>query len=54
MQRFFDILQWTVVAAILVVMFTHASQVATGITAFGSFWTKETAILASGGSYTGA
>jgi hypothetical protein len=54
MQRFFDILQWTVVAAILVVLITHMQQAAVGITSFGNFWTKETGILASGGSYTGA
>lgn len=51
MMRFWDILQWTVVAAIIVVLATNANGVATAITSFGTFWTRETAILASGGKY---
>ena len=50
-MRFFDILQWTVIAAIVVVFITNGPKVAQIITSFGNFWVPETAVLASGGTY---
>ena len=48
MIRFFDILQWTIVAAMVVIVVTNGSNVASLITSFGNFWTRETGILATG------
>lgn len=51
-MRFFDILQWTVIAAIIVVAVVNAPKLAALVVNFGNFWTQETAVLASGGSYS--
>lgn len=52
MTRFWDILQWTIVAAIAVAAFANMPKIATGITAFGkNFWIPETAVIASAGAY---
>lgn len=51
-MRFFDILQWTVIAAIIVVAVVNAPKLAQLVVNFGNFWTQETAVLASGGQYT--
>lgn len=48
MIRFFDILQWTIVGAMVVIVVTNGSNVGSLITSFGDFWTKETSILATG------
>lgn len=53
-MRFFDILQWTVIAAIVVVAIVNAPKLAQLVVNFGNFWTQETAVLASGGAFTGS
>jgi hypothetical protein len=50
-MRFIDLLQWTVIAAIAVVLIVNADKVGKFVVNAGNFWTQETAILASGGSY---
>ena len=50
-MRFFDILQWTIVAAIAVAVIANMQAVAGGIQTFGTFWTQETSIIASAGAY---
>ena len=45
-RSFFDILMWTIVAAMLVLLVTNAGGVSQMIATFGSFWLKETSILA--------
>lgn len=44
-HTFWDILMWTIVGAMAVLIISNAKGVAGLITAFGSFWTRETTIL---------
>ena len=44
-RSFWDILMWTIVAAMAVLIVTNAKGVAGLITSFGDFWVKETTIL---------
>lgn len=46
MSQFFDLLMWTVVAAIIVTLVVNGRDTSMIISNFGSFWTKETSILA--------
>lgn len=46
MGQFFDLLMWTIVAAMVVVIVTHGSDSANIIKAFFGGWTSETKILA--------
>lgn len=43
--RFFDILLWTIVAAMAVLIVTNAQGVSGLLATFGQFWTSETSIL---------
>lgn len=47
--RFFDILMWTILAAMLVLVVINASKVATLIMAGGAVWLRETALLTGSG-----
>lgn len=49
MQRFWDVLMYTILAAIIVLVVMNAKSVASLITSFGSFWTSETQILTGTG-----
>lgn len=49
-MRFFDILQWTIVAAIVVVVIMNVNKDSGFLATFGSFWTSETSIL-TGANY---
>lgn len=44
-MRFFDILQWTIVAAIVVVVVMNVGKDSGFLATFGNFWTQETSIL---------
>lgn len=44
-EAFWDILMWTIVAAMAVLIISNASGVASLISTFGDFWTRETTIL---------
>jgi hypothetical protein len=46
---FWDVLMWTVVAAMVVLIVINASGVASLISSFGGFWTQETTILTGSG-----
>jgi hypothetical protein len=48
-SRFFDILMWTILAAIIVLVVMNASKVATLILSGGAVWLKETALLTGTG-----
>lgn len=52
MGRFFDILMWTIVAAMLVLIIMNAGGTAQIISTFFSGWTKETSILTGTGYQT--
>lgn len=47
--RFFDILMWTIVGAMAVLIVINAKGVAGLISTFGDFWTRETGILTGSG-----
>ena len=44
-MRFFDILMWTIVAAMLVLIVSNAQGVAGLLATFGQFWVQETSLL---------
>lgn len=44
-RTFWDILLWTIIAAMAVLIVSNATGVAGLITSFGKFWTQETTIL---------
>lgn len=44
-RTFWDILMWTIIAAMAVLIITNAKNVSGLISTFGSFWTRETTIL---------
>ncbi|HEY7975353.1 MAG TPA: hypothetical protein VID72_08430 [Ktedonobacterales bacterium] len=48
--RFFDILMWTIVAAMLVLIVTNATGVSQLLATFAQFWVSETSIL-TGSNY---
>lgn len=50
MGRLWDILMWTIVAAMLVLVIMNADNVAKLLAQGGDIWTKETSIL-TGTSY---
>jgi hypothetical protein len=52
-MRFFDILQWTIVAAIVVVVVMNASKDTGFLATFGNFWIQETSVL-TGSNYNKA
>ena len=41
-----DLLMWTIVGALVVLLVTNAPNVATIISAFGKFWFQETSLIA--------
>ena len=49
-MRFFDILMWTIVAAMLVLIVSNAQGVAGLLATFGQFWVQETSLL-TGSNY---
>lgn len=49
-MRFFDILQWTIVAAIVVVVIMNVSKDSGFLATFGNFWIQETSVL-TGSNY---
>jgi hypothetical protein len=51
-MRFFDILQWTIIAAIVVVVVMNASKDVGFLATFGNFWIQETNVL-TGSNYNG-
>lgn len=52
MTRFWDILQWALVGAILVAAFANSKNIATSITAFGhDFFVPTVLTIASAGQY---
>lgn len=44
-RTFWDILLWTIIAAMAVLIVSNASGVGGLITSFGNFWVSETTIL---------
>ena len=44
-MRFFDILLWTIVAAMVVLIVMNAQGVGGLLATFGQFWVQETALL---------
>lgn len=49
-MRFFDILQWTIVAAIVVVVVMNVYKDSGFLATFGNFWIGETSVL-TGSNY---
>jgi len=47
--RFFDILMWTILAAIVVLVVINANKVAALILSGGAVWLRETALLTGSG-----
>ncbi len=52
MQRFWDLLMYTILAAIVVLVVMNAKNVAKLISTFGDFWLKETTVLTGSGYKT--
>lgn len=48
-RSFWDILMWTIVAAMAVLIIMNAGGASQLISTFGSFWTRETTILTGSG-----
>lgn len=49
MQRFWDLLMYTILAAMVVLVVMNAKAVSGLITSFGGFWLKETTVLTGSG-----
>jgi hypothetical protein len=44
-----DIISWTIIAALLVLVVMNAQNVATVVTSIGGFWTTETSMFTGAG-----